>query len=164
MQSFENKASKSKTILLTAFVAGTLDIVAATLVYGVIMQRATALEILSGIAAGLFGKTVIGNETVMAVIGLILHYFIAFCFTGFYFFVSRYMAFLRNNAIISGLLYGIFVWMVMNLVVLPLSQAYNAPFTWPGFLRSVVILMLCIGLPISLMAAKYYKHANVNTT
>ena len=126
------------------------------------MQRTTALQILKGIAAALFGKTVIGNETVMAVIGLFLHYFIAFCFTGFYFFISRYIYFLRNNAVINGLLYGIFVWMVMNLVVLPLSQAYSSPFTWPGFLRSVVILMLCIGLPISLMAAKYYKKLNLD--
>ncbi len=126
------------------------------------MQRATAPQILRGIAAGLFGKTTIGNETVMAVIGLLLHYFIAFCFTGFYYFISRYVAFLRNNAVINGLLYGIFVWLVMNLIVLPLSQAYNAPFTWPGFLRSVIILMLCIGLPISLMAVKYYKKSNFN--
>lgn len=153
----KNKASGSKTILLTAFIAGTLDILAAILVYSVLMHRVTALQILRGIAAGLFGKTVIGNETIMAITGLILHYFIAFCFTGFYFFISRYIVFLRNNAVLNGLLYGIFVWLVMNLIVLPLSQAYNAPFTWPGFLRGVVILMLSIGLPISLMAAKYYK-------
>ena len=158
----KNKASKSKTIFLTAFIAGTLDILAAILVYGIIMQRATAPQILRGIAAGLFGKTVIGSETAMAITGLVLHYFIAFCFTGFYFFLSRYLTFLRNNAVIIGLLYGIFVWMVMNLIILPLSHAYNAPFTWPGFLRSVIILMLCIGLPISLMAAKYYKNLNIN--
>ena len=158
----KNKPSKSRAILLTAFIAGTLDILAAILVYGVIMQRATALQILKGIAAGLFGKIVIGNETVMAIIGLILHYFIAFCFTGFYFFVARYAALLQKNAAIYGLLYGTFVWMVMNLIVLPLSQAYNAPFSWPGFLRSVTILMLCIGLPISLMAAKYYKRLNLH--
>lgn len=92
----KNKASKSKAILLTAFIAGTLDILAAILVYGVIMQRATALQILKGIAAGLFGKTVIGNETVMAIIGLILHYFIVL-FYRVLFFCSQVCRFITEE-------------------------------------------------------------------
>ncbi len=150
-------ASKAKTILIAALLAGTLDILAAILVYDIIMQRVTAIQILHGIAAGIFGKTVLGNETNMAIIGLLLHYFIAFCFAAAYFFVFPYISFLKKNAVISGLLYGIIVWAIMNRIVVPLSQAYHGPFAWPAFLRGVTILMLCIGLPISIITARYYK-------
>jgi hypothetical protein len=150
-------ASKTKTILFAALLAGTLDILAAILVYDIIMQRVTAIQILDGIAAGLFGKTVSGNETDMAIMGLLLHYFIAFCFAAAYFFAFPKISFLKKNAVISGLLYGIIVWVIMNRIVVPLSQASHGPFAWPAFLRGVTILMLCIGLPISIITARYYK-------
>jgi hypothetical protein len=150
-------ASKNKTILFAALLAGTLDILAAILVYNIIMKRVTAVQILHGIASGIFGKTVLGNETNMAIIGLLLHYFIAFCFAAAYFFVFPYISFLKKNAVISGLLYGIIVWAIMNQVVVPLSQAYHGPFAWPSFFRSITILMLCVGLPISIITARYYK-------
>ena len=153
----QNQVSKTKTILLAAFTAGTLDMLAAIIVYTLIMKVVTVNQLLHGIAAGLFGQTVFGSEWVMALTGLLLHYIIAFCFAGAYFFAFRYISFLKKNALISGLLYGIFVWAVMNLVVVPLSQAYHAPLTWPGFLRSLIILMICIGLPVSFITAAYYK-------
>lgn len=119
---------------------------------------------MQGIAAGLFGKTIIGNEIIMALIGLVLHYIIALCFAAGYFFVFPNISFLKNHKLISGLLYGIFVWAVMNLIVLPLSSAYHGSFTWLGFFRGVVILMLCIGLPISFITAKYYAQKANNKT
>ncbi len=152
------KSSSVKTILLSGFVAGTLDILAAFLVYSFVMKVATPLQILHGIAAGMFGKTVIGNENIMALIGLLLHYFIAYTFAILYFFIYPNIKFLHSNKIISGLLYGIFVWAVMNLIVVPLSNAYHGHFVLNSFLRAIIILMLCIGLPISLITAKYYKN------
>ncbi|HEX5150953.1 MAG TPA: YqhR family membrane protein [Parafilimonas sp.] len=153
-----NKSSATKTILLTGFIAGTLDILAAFFVYSFIMNVVTPLQILNGIAAGVFGKTVIGSKTVMALIGLLFHYFIAFSFTIGYFLVYPYAKFLHHNKIITGLLYGIFVWMVMNLIVLPLSNARHAPFSWVPALRGCLILMFCIGLPIALLTARHYRN------
>ena len=150
-------ASAAKTILLSGFIAGTMDILAAILVYSVIMQKVTAAQILHGIAAGVFGKTTVGSSAVMALIGLAFHYFIAFCFAIAYFFAYPHIPFLRKQRIISGLLYGIFVWAVMNFIVVPMSNAYHAPFAWPSAIRAAAILMICIGLPISLITNRYYK-------
>ena len=153
-----DKSSALKTILQTGFIAGTLDILAAFLVYSAIMNVVTPLQILNGIAAGVFGKTVIGSKTVMALIGLLFHYCIAFCFTTAYFLAYPHVKFFHGNAIINGLVYGVFVWLVMNLIVLPLSNAYHAPFSWITALRGCLILTLCIGLPIALLTAGYYKN------
>ncbi|MEP6513205.1 MAG: hypothetical protein ABJA79_05020 [Parafilimonas sp.] len=107
--------SAAKTILLSGLVAGTLDILIAIVVYALIMHKVTAMQILQRIASGVFGKTSVGSETTMALIGLTFHYIIAYCFAIGYFIVVLYIPFLSKQKIISGLLYGIFVWLVMIL-------------------------------------------------
>jgi uncharacterized membrane protein YagU involved in acid resistance len=112
---------------------------------------------LQGIAGGAFGKKAFEGGTAMALCGLGFHFLIAFSFTIFYFIVSRCIPFLQRQKILSGLLYGIFVWMVMNLAVLPLLNIAPIPQKWDGILRGAGILILCIGLPISLIIGRYYS-------
>ena len=47
----------------------------------------------------------------------------------------------------TGALYGLCVYAVMYLVVLPLSANGAIPFTWPGFVNNSLIHMLGIGMP-----------------
>jgi uncharacterized membrane protein YagU involved in acid resistance len=154
-----NKLSATKTVFLSGFTAATLDILAAFVVYSFIMKVVTPLQILQRIASGVFAKTIIGNETVTALTGLLFHYMIAFSFAIAYFFAYPHVKLLHRNAVISGLLYGVFVWAVMNLIVVPLSNASHAPFALISFLKAIIILMLCIGLPIAIITSKYYKKA-----
>jgi len=67
--------------MLCGFVAGSLDIPEAFFVYSFIMKVAVPAQILQGIAAGIFGKPVIGNYAIaiMAFIGLLFHFIIAYC-------------------------------------------------------------------------------------
>jgi len=44
----------------------------------------------------------------------------------------------------------------MNLAVLPLLNIANIPTKWDSISRGAVILMFCIGLPISLIVSRYY--------
>ena len=149
--------SPAKTIFLSGLTAGTLDILAAFFVYSALMQVVTPEQILLHVASGVFGKTIVGNETTTALIGLLFHFIIAFGFATAYFLIYPYVRFLHYNKVISGLLYGIFVWMIMNLIIVPISNASHAPFALNSAIRAVIILMLCIGLPISFITAKYYK-------
>src|SRR5690606_858272 len=107
------RSSKIQTILLAGFIAVTLDALGGVIVYCLLMKVVTVTQLFHGISSGLFGDTIIGNESVMAVIGLLLHYFIAFCFATAYFFVYPHLKFLQKNAFISGLLYGLIVWVIM---------------------------------------------------
>ncbi len=146
-----------KPILLATLVAGTLDMLGAILVYHVIMQIVTVMQILQGIASTVFGKTAFSNPMVMALIGLIVHYVIAFCFAVAYLLVFPYIKFLKKNTLLSGLLYGVVVWFIMNLIIVPLANGHNYTFLWPAFLRQVITLMICIGLPISIIISNYYS-------
>jgi uncharacterized membrane protein YagU involved in acid resistance len=150
----------ARTILLAGFVAGTLDIIGAMVVYCYILKALTPIQLLEGIAAGLFGNNASTHDNVMAFVGLGFHYGIALCFAKVYFFAYLYIPFLRRHRISSGLLYGVFVWLVMNLIVLPLSNAHHYPFDLVSALIAVIILILCIGLPISIVTNHYYHNAN----
>ena len=152
----QSRSAALKTVLLAGSVAGTLDMLAAITVYALIMDRVTAIRLLQGIAAGAFGKSAFEGGTAMALAGLGFHFIIAFCFAIFYFLIFPYIPFLKKHRVLSGLLYGIFVWCVMNLAVLPLLQIASFPSKWSSIIRGAVILMLFVGLPISLIVSKHY--------
>ena len=155
-----NRPSAIQTILTAGFIAGCMDLLAAIIVYSVVMQRTTDTKILQGIGRAAFGSKTFQDPTSLALSGVAVHFFIAFSFAIFYFFIFPRIPFLRKQRIISGLLYGIFAWCVMNLAMLPLFHVANIPHKWDSIVRGAVILMFCIGLPISLIVSSYYTSKN----
>ena len=145
-----------KTVGVIGFVAGTLDITGAIVVNVVILQRTSMLRILQSIASGIFGKSAYAGGMETALYGLLFHYIIATSWAAAYFFVFPIIPFFRTQKMLSGLLYGVVVWLVMNLVVLPLSNVGQGHFTLQNVLIGLGILIVCIGLPISLITHKYY--------
>jgi uncharacterized membrane protein YagU involved in acid resistance len=59
---------------------------------------------------------------------------------------------LLTHYIVSGAIYGIVVYLVMNLVVIPMSNMPPRPTTLSGSIRQILIHMVCVGLPISVAA------------
>jgi len=150
--------SKSGTIFLSGLIAGTLDILAAVIIYAVVLEKTTAIKILQSIASGVFKKEAYTGGPIMAWYGLGLHYLIAFIFAWFYFIIYPYLPFLKKNVILSGILYGIFVWIIMNLIVLPIVFPLlpEKHFDF-ALLLSILILIVSIGLPIASITRKYYS-------
>lgn len=148
-----------KTIALSGFVAGVLDLTTVVTVYAVVQHKTTAIKILQFIASGILGPKAYTLGTGSAIAGLALHFFIAFSFAAFYFFIFPLIPFLRKQPIISGLLYGLFAWIVMNLIVVPASYVHRGPLTVQGVAIGVVILMLMIGLPVSLITKRNYERS-----
>jgi hypothetical protein len=64
---------------------------------------------------------------------------------------------IKLNAIITAVAYGLFVWCVMNLVVVPSTQIGSRPVELTNALINIAILIVCIGLPLSLIARAYYS-------
>jgi hypothetical protein len=68
-----------------------------------------------------------------------------------------YLPFLKKHKLASGLLYGLFVWLVMNRIVLPRTKLLIPPFQWSSALIAMALLMLFIGLPVPYITDAYYK-------
>jgi hypothetical protein len=138
---------------LAWLVAGTLDITAA--VIQTLINGRDPVMMLKFIASGVFGSASLSGGTGYAVMGLLFHYVIAGIWTWFFFFLYAQVKFLQKNVWLTAVTYGVFVWFVMNRIVLPLSNTPAIPFTVRGALISAAILIAAIGTPLSFMARRY---------
>ncbi len=157
----KNNAGNSifNRILLTGFIAGTLDASAASIQYYVATGKSPVL-IFIYIVSAVFGKAAYSASQFIAIVGLLFHYLIAIIFSAFYFFVFPRLKFLHRNKIVDAIIYGIFVWAVMNLIVVRLSKLPPPHFHLANSLVGGAILILCIGMPISFIAFSFYKNRN----
>ncbi|MGA9291611.1 MAG: hypothetical protein WBV81_03420, partial [Ignavibacteriaceae bacterium] len=116
-----------KIIISSCLLVGTLDILAA-IIDSSIRYGITPLELLQYIASGVFGAKALSGGLTMGIAGLVLHYFIASCWVLLFFYLFLKLKFLHSYKIFGGLLYGIFIWLVMNLIVVPLSNTHKMVF------------------------------------
>ena len=147
-----------KIVLLAWVVAGSMDITAA-LTYYPLTTGVRPTRILHGIASGLLGPGAFQGGFRTAALGLALHYLIAFVWTVVFFLAAREFKGLTTNRFLVGMVYGVVVWIVMNLIVLPLSNARRAPFNLTQAAIGAVILMFCIGLPIATIVGRHQARA-----
>jgi hypothetical protein len=148
-----------KAILITGLIAGFLDGAAAAIVY-VITTGGNPIKVFLFISSSVLGKDAFQGGIPVAILGLLFHFTIAISFAAFYFFLYPRMKVLSNQKVAAGLLYGIFVWIVMNVLVLPQTLVPQFPFDFFQAARGVVILMLMIGLPISFMTHRHFAQQN----
>lgn len=142
------------------FIGGTLDISDALLFYGV--RGISPQRLLQGIARGLLGDRAMQGGWPVAILGLALHFFIAFSAAAVYYAASRRLRMLRERPLLSGTLYGIAVFLFMNMIVVPLSAIHRSPTAMLAFnivsLNAVLALILFIGLPIAI-AVRHFADA-----
>jgi hypothetical protein len=145
-----------QTILLAALLVGTLDILSAFVdVY--VNTGKNPLIVLNYIATAAIGKTEFTAGNGGAVTGLLLHYIIAFVFTFLFFWLYTSINLLSKNWVLAGIVYGLFIWAVMNFIVVPLSNVRTAPFTAIRLIKAALILIVMIGLPLSFIAYRFSK-------
>jgi len=141
------RASLLRPILLGGVLAGTFDLIAAFITFGPGVPRA--------IAGGLLGRGAMHGGAGTWILGVVLHYFIAFSAASIYCLSSRRLGFLKDHWLVCGLFFGIAVFLVMNLVVLPLCAYHSmGPYQYRGLVQGILVHMLIIGLPISFSLKK----------
>lgn len=143
-------------VIKAGLLAGTLDILIAMIHY-YLKTGKNAVVVLKFIASALYGKEAFARGDFMAGRGLVLHFIIAFGWTIFFFLLHPRVAWLAKNKIITGILYGVFIWLIMNLAVLPMTSVPKSPFNIVPALTGAIILVVAVGLPISVIANKYYS-------
>ncbi len=117
----------SRAILYGTLAVGILDFLDATLFFGIYLKVGVQ-RVWQSVASGLLGQKAFEGGLPTAVLGVFLHFFIAFGIVTVYYLVSRKLRFLRQRPLLWGLLYGVAVYFIMSLVVVPLSAATSH---WP---------------------------------
>ena len=146
--------SPARAILYGTLTVGTLDILDALIFFG--LRGAPPIRIFQSIAAGLLGRDAArAGGLPTAFLGGFLHYFIAFGVVVTYYLASRKISLLTRRPWISGAVYGVLVYLFMNLVVLPLSATSGGGGFPPPFailLNGVLIHIFGVGLPSAFFA------------
>lgn len=145
-----------KTILVAGLLAGTLDILAAV-AWFLVAGGKDPERVLLFIASGYFGKAAFAGGEQMAGMGLLFHYLIAFAFTCFYFIVYPVFPAVKKNVLAVAVVFGIFTWIVMNLVVIPFSKITSATFKPLNVSLGIVILILFFALPITVILKRHFE-------
>src|SRR5580700_12268316 len=112
-------SGKRKALLAIAVgggIAGTLDLLQACILFG--------WDIPLVIAGGLLGRQAFQGGAGTYILGVFLHFFIACSAATAYYAASRKLAFLKEHALVCGLFFGMAFYLVMNLIVLPLSALH----------------------------------------
>ena len=156
MFNFTTSNSGLKTILWSGLVAGILDSLAGVIVYYIYFDL-DPLQVLQFIASGIYGPTAINGGIFMIFAGLFFHFLIAYTCAIIYFIVYPKIGLLRKYKITSGLFFGLGIWVVMNLLILPGSNIPKSPFD-PGLaFVGIVWHMILVGLPIALITANHFS-------
>ncbi|HEY6901040.1 MAG TPA: hypothetical protein VI233_10370 [Puia sp.] len=145
-----------QALLLTALLAGSLDALSAIIQFTASGNREPA-RIFRYISSALFGKPALTGGTPMVITGVLLHYGIAFLWTLVFFLLYPHIPILSRQPALSGIAYGILVWLIMNFAVVPLSRIGRFPSRLQPALIGCGIIIIAIGLPISLLARRWLR-------
>ena len=142
------------TIASAGLIAGVLDITSAFVIAEI--KGTGSARMLQGIASGLLGQRSFEGGMATAGLGLAIHFLIAFTAAALFYAASRKLSSLTQHAVMSGLLYGIAVYIFMYWMVVPLAFP-NARHSMSRDVTAVIIHIVLIGLPIALVVRRFPK-------
>ena len=144
-------------VLLGGLVAGVGDITFA--ISFAAYNGMPPVRLLQVVASGLFGRQAFAGGLPMAAWGLALHFAMSLLWAAAFLVVALRKPWLALHPYIGGIAFGVVVFLVMRLVVLPLS-AYPFPpsFKPLGTILDLLSHMLLFGVPIALAARRAVVH------
>lgn len=116
-----------------------------------VARGGSATRVLQSIASGALGREAYQGGLATALLGLGLHFFIAFTVFAVYYFASRSLPILVSRALVLGSLYGVAVHCFMQFVVIPLSAIGPLKLSLGVFFEGLLTHIVCVGLPTGLV-------------
>ena len=146
-----------RTILFAWLLCGSLDILSAFIDYYIKTGKGPD-GVLKFVASGVFGKEAFNGSGAMVWLGLLFHFIIAFAFTLLFFILYPRIKWLRVNVFITAIIFGLIVWAIMNLIVVPLSNTPRPASSQRHIIKPMLILICMIGLPLSIIYKRYFRN------
>jgi uncharacterized membrane protein YagU involved in acid resistance len=86
---------------------------------------------------------------------VLFHFLISIVIAGVFILSVDRIPFLRRYAFVSALLYGFGVFIVMNMIVIPLSATPPVPApTTPQLMMNLIDHVLVVGLPLGILISR----------
>lgn len=143
-----------RAVLVGGIAAGLLDALDAVIAFGLVLGLGP-VKIYQFVASGMLGPRAYGGGVATALVGVAVHFLIAFSAAALFVALARRFAWLLEHPILSGTLYGVGVYAFMTRVVIPLSRIPPSAFSVALFVNGVVGHVLLVGIPIAFAARRY---------
>jgi hypothetical protein len=146
-----------RAILWGGLLGGGADAIYAMVYFGFL--GASPVRIWQSVAGGLLTRErSVAGGLPTAALGFAIHFFIAFTAATIYVLASKKLPVLVQRAVLCGSLYGLWIYVFMNSVVIPLSALPPRKASWIQptftFFSGLVVHMFGVGLGIALPARR----------
>jgi uncharacterized membrane protein YagU involved in acid resistance len=140
-------------LLAGGAIAGALDILFA--ISFAAYNGMAPMRLLQTVASGAFGKAAFSGGASTAVLGLVFHFALSYLWTTVFLVAAWRVPALLRRPLVSGIVFGVVVFLIMRLLVLPFS-AFPFPVTFKPLGSTLDLLshMLLFGVPIAISASK----------
>jgi uncharacterized membrane protein YagU involved in acid resistance len=125
-------------------VAGATNLVAAAAIFGGTMTHGFQM-----IASGLLGEQAFSGGLRAAILGAGLHFAISIAAAALYLWAALRLGALATHWLLGGVLFGVLAYLVMNLVIVPLSNAAGPDFSLSVIVKELVAHTVLFGVPIA---------------
>lgn len=150
------------TILWVGFLVGLFDICSAFIQIKIMFPERNPFNVLRYIASAVFGKERANSQSIMFFWGTLFHFIIAYSFTTVFFLIYPHIRVLSKSRLLAGIVYGLIIWTMMNLIVVPQTKIGSRPFVFKNAAIAAGILIIAIGIPLSYLAYRYYYGRKTN--
>ena len=124
-------------------------------IFVTLIQKTPFILIWQYIASGLLGEAAFAGGMATALLGVFFHLIISLAIAAVFILAADRIPLLRRNVIVGSLLYGFGVFVVMNMIVTPLSAAPPIPApTLPWLIEAIAEHVLLVGLPLGMLVRR----------
>jgi hypothetical protein len=146
----------SRVIIACVLVAA-LDGAFAVVLYVQVLRVCSAAQLMQSIAGALLGRAAFRGGRTTVVLGLALHFAVACGWTLAYAALRagsprlRQLTARTRGAVTAGAIFGVFVWLAMDLLIVPLSRATATPLWSSLFVILLAWHAVGVGIPLALI-------------
>lgn len=143
------RTSLLRSITLGGIFIGIVHLIVQEWLFFSLVEKNPFMSVLQYIASAALGNAAFAGGIATALIGVLFHLLTSFVIAAVFLLSADRISLLRRHAFVSAFLYAIGAFIVMNLIVLPLSAAPPLPApTMFQFLELIVEHLVVIGLPL----------------
>jgi hypothetical protein len=150
-----------RQIALGGLIIGTADAIIYHWFVSGVLGGYPLMSVYQYIASGALGASAFTGGIAATLLGVLIHFFIAFVIAGVFMLSADRISLLRRYSIVGSLLYGFGVFIVMNMIVTPLSAA--PPLPAPSTLQLIMAILdhiLVVGLPLGILEQRIVNNVN----
>lgn len=149
-----------KFFVLAWLVAGALDIISAFVYQGLGPSHTSASDVLRAVASGPFGDHMKEDGALGALAGMGVHFALMANMTAVFVLASFFFPILRRQPAVTGVAYGLLLFLTMYFVVLPLRYPGYVPHNPVGIAEQLFSHLILVGLSMSLIANRGFRDQN----